>query len=78
MKITFTFGSEEFDCEELAKEIGIEVQRDEDDKVKTTYELKDEDIRRVDALKKLRMEDLCRQFFNDKLAEETVAFSWED
>ena len=60
------------------KESGIEIERDESDKVKTTYELKDEDIRRIDDLKKLRMEDLCRQFFNDKLAEETVGFSWED
>ena len=78
MQITFTFGSEEFDCEELAKEFGIEIYRDDSDKVKTTYELKDEDIRRVDDLKKLRMEDLCREFFDDKLAEETVAFRWED
>ena len=78
MKITFTFGSEELDCEELAKEFGIEIERDEFDKVKTTYELKDNDIKRIDDLKKLRMEDLCRQFFDDRLAEETVAFRWED
>ncbi len=78
MKISFTFGSEEFDCEALAKELGIEIERDESNKVLTTYELNDEDIRRIDDLKKLRMEDLCRQFFDDRLAEETVAFKWEE
>ena len=78
MKITFTFGSEECDCEELAKEFGIETERDANDKVKTTYDLNDDDVRRIDDLKKLRMEDLCLEFFDEKLAEETVAFRWED
>ena len=78
MKITFTFGSEEIDCEEFAEELCIDTDRDEDQKVTTTYELKDEDIKRIDELKKLRMEDLCRQFFHDSLAEETVAVHWDN
>jgi len=77
MKITFTFGSEETDCEDLINKMGLDSKRDEQDKVTTTYELKDKDIRRLDELKILRMEDLCRQFFDDTLAEETVAVDWE-
>ena len=78
MKITFTFGSEEVDCQEIAEAIGIVTGRDEDNKVTATYQLKDEDMRKLDDLKKLRMEDLCREFFNDTLAEETVAAYWEN
>ncbi len=78
MNITFTFGSEEIDCKEFAEEIGIDTDIDEDEKVTTTYELKNEDLSRIEELKKLRMEDLCRQFFNDELAEETVAVHWEN
>ena len=40
MRITFTFGSEEYDCEELAQKIGIEIERDEDNKVKTRLLIK--------------------------------------
>ncbi len=77
MKITFTFGSEEIDCEEVLYELGLETGRDEQEKITTTYELKDEDIMRLEELKTLKMEDLCRQFFNNTLAEETVAVHWE-
>ncbi len=62
MKITFAFGSEEIDCEELAKENDIGIERNEDGKIKTTHDLSDKGIKRIDYLKKLRMEDLCRQF----------------
>ena len=78
MKITFTFGSEEVDCEKLAEEAGIDTRKDEDSKVTTTHELSNEDLHRVDELKKLKMEDLCREFFNDQFADETVAVKWED
>ncbi len=78
MKITFTFGSEEIDCEEYAENNGIATSLDDDEKVTTTYELNDEEISRVDELKKLRMEELCREFFNDKLADETVAVHWQN
>ena len=77
MKIIFTFGSEEVDCEELANELGLITQRDDDDKVTTTYELQYEDMQRLDELRSLRMEDLCSQFFNATLAEETVAANWQ-
>ena len=78
MKITFTFGSEEIDCKEFAEGIGLDTDTDEDEKVTTIYELKDEDVQRIDELKKLKMEELCRQFFDDKLADETVAVHWEN
>ncbi len=78
MKITFTFGSEEVDCEEFIHEMGLETHRDDLEKVTTTYELNNDDIRRLEELKSLKMEDLCRQFFNDTLAEETVAVHWEN
>ena len=77
MKITFTFGSEEVDCEELLNQMGIVTHRDEDDKVTTTYELKNEDMHNLDELRTLRMEDLCRVFLSDALADETVAVHWE-
>ena len=43
--------------------MGFETLRDEHEKVTIIYELKTEDIRRLDELIKLRMEDLSRQFF---------------
>ena len=78
MKITFTFGSEEIDCEELAKAMGLDTQQDEDGNVTTTYNLRREDLKNLEELKKLRMEDLCRQFFSDTLAEETIAIHWQE
>ena len=78
MKITFTFGSEEIDCAKLAEEIGIKIKKDEYNKVTTTHELSNEDVKRVDELKKLKMEDLCREVFNDQFADETVAVHWEN
>ncbi len=62
MKITFTFSSEEVDCGGLAESIGINTERDEDNKVTASYSLNNEDIRRVDQLKRLRIEDLLGNF----------------
>ena len=77
MKITFTFGSEEVDCEKLAQEFGMNTGKDEDNKITTTHQLSNEDITRIDELKKLKMEDLCREFLDEQFAEETVAVYWE-
>ncbi|KGG14436.1 MULTISPECIES: hypothetical protein [Prochlorococcus] len=78
MKITFTFGSEEIDCKEFADAIGVESNVDEADNVTISYELNKEDLKNIEGLKKLRMEELCRQFFDDILAEETISVRWHN
>ena len=78
MEITFTFGSEEVDCEELAKKMGLVPRIDNDGNVTITYALNNEDLKNIEELKKLRMEDLCRAFYDDPLADETIAIHWQE
>ena len=56
MEITFTFGSEEIDCEELARERGLCPKIDKDGNVTITYVLSNEDLKNLEELKKLRMD----------------------
>ena len=78
MEITFTFGSEEIDCEELIKKMGLAPRIDDNGNVSITYALTNEDLKNIEELKKLRMEDLCRLFFSDPLADETIAIHWQE
>ena len=78
MEITFTFGSEEIDCEELAKKMGLAPRIDNDGNVTITHALSNEDLKNIEELKKLRMEDLCRAFYSDPLADETIAIHWQE
>ena len=78
MEITFTFGSEEIDCEEHAKKMGLSPKIDADGNATITYALSNEDLKNIDELKKLRMEDLCREFYSDPLADETIAIHWQE
>ena len=78
MEITFTFGSEEIDCEEQAKGMGLSPEIDKDGNVTITYVLSNEDLKNLEELKKLRMEDLCREFYSDPLADETIAIQWQE
>ncbi len=54
MEITFTFGSEEIDCEELAKKMGLAPRIDNDGNVTITYALSNEDLKNIEELKKLK------------------------
>ena len=78
IKITFTFGSEEVDCEKVAREMGIDTKINEDGNVMVDYKLSSEDIKNLDELKKLRMEDLCREFYSDPLPDETISILWQE
>ena len=78
MEITFTFGSEEIDCEDLTKKMGLSPKIDNDGNVTITYTLRNEDLKNIAELKKLRMEDLCREFYSDPLADETIAIHWRE
>ena len=78
MENTFTFGSEQIDCEELTKNMGLTPKIDKDGNATITYALSNEDLKNIEELKKLRMEDLCREFYSDPLADETIAIHWQE